>query len=187
MAAANDTLNREVHALYARHHGWLHAWLRRRLGCAHQAADVAHDTYLRVLCSGQAPQDDHARPHLIHIARGLVVDRHRRQLVEQAYLDALARQPASLAPSPEEQAIALQTLLRVDAMLASLEPAVRQTFLLSQFAGLTYGEIAQRLSISPSTVRKHMALALQRCLRVLDDAALLPVGAACPAAGPACA
>jgi RNA polymerase sigma-70 factor (ECF subfamily) len=26
-----------LHALYSHHHGWLQAWLRRRLGCAQDA------------------------------------------------------------------------------------------------------------------------------------------------------
>ncbi|WZB75780.1 sigma factor [Achromobacter insuavis] len=37
--------------LYAEHHGWLRSWLRRKLGCPEQAADLAQDTFLRVLTS----------------------------------------------------------------------------------------------------------------------------------------
>lgn len=68
----------QVGALYHNHHGWLHAWLRRRLGDAHHAADLAHDTYLRVIVSGRTPSEAQARPHLLQIAKGLVIDRHRR-------------------------------------------------------------------------------------------------------------
>ncbi len=35
--------------LYLDHHGWLHGWLRRRLGDREHAADIAHDTFLRLL------------------------------------------------------------------------------------------------------------------------------------------
>lgn len=38
-----------VHTLYSHHHGWLQAWLRRRLGCADDAADLAQDTFMRLL------------------------------------------------------------------------------------------------------------------------------------------
>ncbi len=187
MATACDPLTQEVHSLYRHHHGWLLAWLCRRLGCSHQAADLAHDTYLRVLLSGRAPAPEHARPHLVLIAKGLVVDRHRRARIERTYLDELARQGEALAPSPEERAIAIDTLMRIDALLDGLPPVVRETFLLSQLAGLTYSEIGAKLSISTVTVRKHMQLALGRCLRALDDEALLPLPAArgpTPDAGP---
>jgi len=39
----------DMAALYVAHHGWLQAWLRRRLGDAHQAADLAQDTFVRLL------------------------------------------------------------------------------------------------------------------------------------------
>ena len=37
--------------LYSDHHGWLVRWLRARLGCSHQAADMAQDTFVRLLLS----------------------------------------------------------------------------------------------------------------------------------------
>lgn len=172
MLAAETALQNDVHALYSDHHGWLFGWLRRRLGCSHHAADLAHDTYLRVLVTGRAPTPEQARPHLMQIAKGLVVDRHRRQLIEQAYRDALARQPEALAPSPEERVIALEALWRIDAMLGRLLPKVRETFLMSQFDGLTYREIAARQGIAVATVRKYMLKAMAACCRALDDAAL---------------
>lgn len=39
----------DIEVLYSDHHGWLQDWLRRRLGNAFDAADLAHDTFLRVL------------------------------------------------------------------------------------------------------------------------------------------
>ncbi|BAL96386.1 sigma-70 family RNA polymerase sigma factor [Rubrivivax gelatinosus] len=167
-AVAEPALQQQVRALYGEHHGWLHGWLRRRLGCADHAADLAHDTYLRLLVSGRTPPPGQARPHLMQIAKGLVIDRHRRQLVEQAYLDAIAAQPSALAPSPEARAIALQALLRIDAALSALAPAVREVFLLSQFDGLTYAEIAARQGIAVATVRKYMLKALEACFLAFD-------------------
>lgn len=167
MAAAELTLQQDVHTLYSHHHGWLYGWLRRRLGCSQHAADLAHDTYLRVLVSGRAPAPEQARPHLMQIAKGLVIDRYRRQQIEQAYLDALAQQPQALAPSPEERAITLQALLRIDAMLDSLAPPVHEVFLLSQFEGLTYSAIAARQGIAAATVRKYMFRAMQACFAAL--------------------
>jgi len=161
----------QVGALYSNHHGWLHAWLRRRLGDGHHVADLAHDTYLRVIISGRTPSEQEARPHLLQIAKGLVIDRYRRQVIEQAYLEALAHQPEPLVPSAEEQAMALEALMRIDAVLGELPAKVRNTFLLSQFNGLTYSEIAVRQGIALATVRKYMLKAVEACFDALAGAA----------------
>lgn len=39
--------------LYFDHNGWLRGLLYRRFGCAETAADLAHDTFLRLLASRQ--------------------------------------------------------------------------------------------------------------------------------------
>ncbi|WP_312155700.1 sigma factor, partial [Pseudomonas sp.] len=38
-----------LEVLYGTHRGWLHGWLRRSLGCSQQAADLAQDTFVRLL------------------------------------------------------------------------------------------------------------------------------------------
>ncbi len=165
---AGDTTVR-IHALYSDHHGWLHGWLRRRLGCGHDAADLAHDTFVRVLVSGRTPAPEQSRAHLTQIAKGLVVDLHRRRCLEAAYLDALSHLPASLAPSAEQRALLIEELLRVDAVLAALPAKVREVFLQSQVDGMTYSAIAEAMGISFATVRKCMLRAAQALHQALGD------------------
>ncbi|MNV88845.1 putative RNA polymerase sigma factor FecI [compost metagenome] len=71
-----------------------------------------------------------------------------------------------MAPSPEAVALGVEMLMRVDAVLHGLPPAVRAVFLYSQLDGLGYDEIGRRMGLSVRTVQRHMALALERCLRV---------------------
>ncbi|WP_066737312.1 sigma factor [Cupriavidus sp. D384] len=40
-----------IESLYCDHHSWLKGWLHRRLGSAEQAADLAQDTFVRLLNS----------------------------------------------------------------------------------------------------------------------------------------
>ena len=90
-------------ALYQSHHSWLHSWLRARLGCTHQAADLAQDTFVRVLARReelrQAPVKQ-PRAFLRVIAKGLVVDLYRRRDVEQAFLEACL---LYTSPSPRDR------------------------------------------------------------------------------------
>lgn len=160
-----------VTALYSDHHGWLHGWLRHKMGNAFDAADVAHDTFLRILATGVTPPADKSRAHLTQIAKGLAIDLYRRRQIESAYLEALAHLPEPVVLSPETRLEILETLLHIDALLDSLPARVREAFLLSQLDGLTYSEIAARLDVSVSAVRKYMMRAAEACHRAFHHGA----------------
>ena len=49
-------------------------------------------------------------------------------------------------------------------MLDGLSRKARAAFLLSQLEGLTYAEIAERLMVSVSSVKKYVARATEHCL-----------------------
>jgi RNA polymerase sigma-70 factor (ECF subfamily) len=163
MPADDPLLRSAVHSLYCDHHGWLQGWLRKRLGNSFDAADLAQDTFVRVLKARSASEIREPRHYLSTIAKGLLVDLFRRRSLEQSYLDALACVPEAEQPSLEEQAILLEALLEIDRMLDGLGAKVKQTFILSQFEGLPYPDIAQRLGISLRSVNNYMAKAMAHC------------------------
>lgn len=99
-----------------------------------------------------------------------MVDQFRRRQLEQAWLEALAQLPEAHAPSPESRALVIETLVAIDAALQRLPSLVRETFLLSQFDGLTYRSIAERLGIAQATVRKYMLKATLACYAALEAA-----------------
>lgn len=154
-----------VTKLYREHHGWLSTWLRKKLGNSFDAADLAHDTFVRLM-AGRRREEAGTEPRalLAHIAKGLVADHWRRRAVEDAYLAAVAQVPAAEAPSQEARAIILETLHAIDAALRSLPARTREIFLLSQFDGLGYDDIARLLRVSLSTVKRHMQAAFSACL-----------------------
>lgn len=153
-----------VATLYVDHHSWLKSWLHRRLGSAEHAADLAQDTFLRLLNSERIPaQLDEPRAYLTTVAKNLMSNHWRREKLEQAYLDALAHAPRDVGLSPEARAMMLETLVELDRLLDGLPPIVRQAFLLSQLDGQTHAQIAQELAISVPTVKRYLVKALQRC------------------------
>ncbi len=159
----SPTLSVEV--LYGDHHDWLRGWLNRRLGNASDAADLAHDTFVRILAGRQARLAELREPRawLTTIARGLLVDQYRRRELEQAWLAALASQPVATAPSPEERRLVLDALLEVDRMLDGLSAKTRAAWLLSRLDGLAHAEIAEQLGVSVPRVRQLLASAARRC------------------------
>ena len=152
-----------VESLYHAHHNWLTGWLRRKLGCPHNAADLAQDTFIRVLTAREAAPIIEPRAFLTTVAKRVLFNYYRRQDLERAYLDALAQMPEQVAPSEEEKAIILQTLVELDQLLDGLPRQVKRAFLLAQVDGLKQGEIALELGISIATVKRHLNKAALRC------------------------
>ena len=150
--------------LYTQHHGWLYGWLRGKLGNSGDAADLAQDTFVRLMDRREAALLREPRGYLATIARGLLIDRYRRQALEQAYLEALAQQPEAQSISAETHAIIIETLLAVDRLLDRLGQRTRTIFLLAQIEELSYVEIGKRLGVSLPTVKKHLVRAYTECL-----------------------
>jgi RNA polymerase sigma-70 factor (ECF subfamily) len=156
-----------IETLYSDHHSWLRGWLRKRLGNAFDAADLAHDTYLRIISTGRVPPPDESRRHLTQIANGLVIDLYRRRQIELAYLEVIAQLPEAHAPSEEERAMTMEALIELDALLHRLPAKARSALLLCKLDGMSYRDIAQRLQVSVSSVEKYIAHALLVCYEAL--------------------
>lgn len=165
-----------VASLYSDNHGWIQQWLARRLGNVHDAAELAHDVFLRLLAQPREfSSDGHARAYLSTVSKHLYVDFQRRKQVERAWQQTLANQPERIAPSEEHQALILETLGQLQAMLERLPANVAEAFCLAQLQGLNYRQIATQLGVSERTVTKYMAQAMLQCLllEVELDGALL--------------
>lgn len=154
--------------LYAAHHGWLQAWLQRKLGSHQDAADLAQDTFVRILAGRDIGAIDQPRAYLTTVARGLLANWCQRQALERRYLEALAQMPEAAAPSPEQRLMILQTLHAVDALLDALPPLAKRAFLLSQVEGLKYDDIAVQLGVSLATVKRYMKQGFLQCLTLMD-------------------
>ncbi len=136
------------------------------MGCSQNAADVAQDTFVRILslrdtlCSIRNP-----RGFLVTTARRLVIDRARRELIEQHYLAEMAAlgdvENAQLSPEHRWQVIqALDDICRV---LEQVPARARNAFLLHYLDGIPQQAIADQLQVTTRTVRNDLALVLVRC------------------------
>lgn len=163
----DSSLNRDVSVLYHAHHNWLVQVLRRKLGDRDNAADLAQDTFARILAAGQLPCLREPRAYLTTIASRLTAQHFRRLALERAYLQSLEGVPQALAPSPEEQALVLEALTAVSQVLDGLSVRVREAFLLSQLDGLTYPQIAEQLGTTVNVVQKAMLKAWRHCYEVV--------------------
>ena len=171
MSSGEPPFQAAISDLYCEHHGWLFGWLRRKLGCAHNAADLAQDTFARILNARESVASlREPRAFLSTTARRLIIDQVRRKHIENAYLQelALTAEAQEGFQSPEHILSTLEALEHIAFMLEGLHDNVRQAFVLYYLDGLTQSEIARQLGLSDRTVRKYLIQALLHCSHSLD-------------------
>lgn len=140
----------------------LRNYLRGRLGDTHLASDLVQDTFLRVIERPETRIQD-VRAYLYTIARNLLLNhrkqesRRRTDSVPHEWLGEIAAD----APTPEDAADARLQLERLQRFIGELPARTQQIFVLNRVDGLTQPEVARALSISESSVQKHLAMAIQ--------------------------
>ena len=106
-------------------------------------------------------EDQPLYPYVYLTAKRLAIDHFRNTLREARAMDHLRNTSTAVTHNTEESIAAVDLQRLTDETVKRL-PAQQQTvFMLSRNEGLSYDEIAQRLKISPNTVRNHMVCALK--------------------------
>ena len=141
-------------------------WLCAKLGCNQQAADLVHDTFLRLLAR-RLDNLKEPKAYLRVIANGLLTDQYRRRSIESAYLQALHHLPDVVVMSPEQREILLETLHLLDNELSKLPEQVSQAFFMAQLDGYSYQKIAEKQQVSLRTIKRYMHSAYVACLTVM--------------------
>lgn len=133
--------------------------LERMVNNHSTAEDLLQETYLRVTRALSERAIDHLEPFVFQTARNLALDHLRarriqsRTMLEDVPLEVVQNVAAPLS-SAEDAAHAEQMLERLNISLSQLSPRQQQIFILSRLHGHSYLEIAEKLSVSLSTVQK---------------------------------
>lgn len=171
MSTGEDALRSRIDALYQSHHSWLHRWLHRKLDCSHTAADLSHDTFLR-LFGGEDPASlREPRAYLLVIANRLLINFHRRRKVEEETLRQVTTLLSDYERRGPERITAARNLLAAVLLLLveELPDKARRAFIMARIDGLSYRVIAQRLDVSESSVKQYLSKALVHCHARLYD------------------
>lgn len=158
------------------YHRELLNFLARQVRDRHAAADLAQESYVRVLTlqqGGQVVRD--VRALLYRTARNLVIDQHRRAVHRQHDpLDALeeADHPASPAHQQPEEVLAYEQQARaLVRVIEALPPRCREAFVLNRFEGWPHQQVAEHMGISKNMVAQHVARALLACQACMERCA----------------
>jgi RNA polymerase sigma factor (sigma-70 family) len=159
-----DSEHLSVEQAFRRYHANLMHFLRGRLHNEEDAADIAQETYARLLQSYRDVIDvETARTLMFRIAVNAANDLGRRRrshfASEHGPIDE-GMPLAAGAPSQEREVAGQQDLNVLFAAIESLPPKCQQVFLLNRIDCMTYPQIASHCGISVKMVEKHIVKAL---------------------------
>jgi RNA polymerase sigma-70 factor, ECF subfamily len=154
--------------LVRRHAPYLRAFARR-LGAFEGDADDAVQEAL-IAAWKRLPElsdPDHVRSWLTTIVSRKVVDRARSRKDAQPL--HLAPEPVVLADGPEQAAVAGSQLEALGRVVRGLPDELRHVWVLREVSGASYEDIAERLGVTPSTVRGRLARARTTVIEQMQE------------------
>jgi len=161
--------------LFRRHRGVAYRVAYRLLGREADALDAVQDGFIKALTRLDRFRGQSSfKTWLLRVVSNAALDvgRHRRRdaRVPQAPADDPPDRfgPAEL-PAPDTELARADLRQAIDAALARLPEAQRQTFVLHVDGGLTYREVAETLKISIGTVMSRLFYARQKLKTLLAD------------------
>lgn len=145
----------DINGLFRRHRADLMRFLRRRVGCREDAADLVQECFVRLMGGASAATEvKDGAAYLFATAARLAIDHHRHASVARPAEDSdtvLGTMPAPAA-SPESTAAGRQDLARAMAALATLPDRTRLAFEMHRLEGRTQTEIAREMGVSVTVV-----------------------------------
>jgi RNA polymerase sigma factor (sigma-70 family) len=134
--------------------------------------DLANEVWARLLALPRKDLVRDARAYLITVAAHLVGEYWQRERKIAAGTAGFAAEQATeeqFNRSPEFDAEAKANGVRIKSVLDELSPKCRAVVVLHRMQRMTYEEIARVLGISPSMVKKYLAIGLRHCCERLQD------------------
>jgi RNA polymerase sigma factor (sigma-70 family) len=157
--------------LAAKHGTRLRRYLAGRLRNAADVPDLAQEIFLRLLRVERYDLIRRPEAYLFTIASH-VLHQHTLNLAAAPEaldaLDTLPDGPLIVESDPAADLHLERRLEALDRALARLSPKTRAAFVLQRRDGCTVDEIAVKLGISRSAVKKHLARAVIQCSRQLE-------------------
>lgn len=167
--AFESDAQRHVDLLYRDRAGALQRRVRAQVGSPEEACDIVQEAFTRLLGARTGASLRNPGAFLNRIVRNLLIDRSRRNAVRPP-LVPLEFDSDIAVPPDQSQALELdQMRQRYREIVDALPPRTREVFLLHRIDELGYREIAERLDISIRTVEWHIAQAIYRIGKELDE------------------
>lgn len=146
-------------------------FIARRLRSVVDARDLAHEAYVRLLRVKRRDLIRDPQAYLYRIAANILYEFELKRKADAVGLTRCAEYQLADADFGhlERDVDALLARTRIEAVLGELSPRCRAVVILYRRDGMTYKEIADRIGISTSMVKKYLARGLRHCREHLSE------------------
>ncbi|QQT29259.1 sigma-70 family RNA polymerase sigma factor [Sphingobacterium multivorum] len=159
---AESTVEFDVAVLYEEYWESLFKQMMRILLDEDEAADVVQQAFLDLLeMKEKIPEIKSAKSFLFIMGRNLAFKKLRRRLVSDNYRDFYANQYKEASSLIEEWIVFKELDDLIEKEIDKLPHKMKEIFILSRHAEMSYSEIAKKLNISDKTVKKQISNALK--------------------------
>lgn len=154
-----------VSAAFLEHSAFLRKYLARYFSDRQDIEDVAQEAYLRAYVAEQRKDIEQPKAFLFRIAKNVALTKLTKK--SKQITDYIEETGTSLVIdsgySAEQAAEAEESLGLYCEAVASLPDKCRQVYLLRKVHGLAHKEIAERMSLSVSSVEKYLLRGVLDC------------------------
>jgi RNA polymerase sigma-70 factor (ECF subfamily) len=187
---------RAFEVLLRRHRRPLYNFLLRFTSDREASEDLLQEAFLRVIRGAKGfKQESRFTTWLYSIARNLCIDRSRRMKFRRHLsLDqpagnaadgperaSVGDMVADVSSTPDRGATNREVRKRLTEAIANLKEDQREVFIMREYLGMPFKEIATVVGCPENTVKSRMRYALEALRRELDEYAEVGRGAAAPA------
>jgi RNA polymerase sigma-70 factor (ECF subfamily) len=160
-----------VSAAFLENHAFLERFLARFFSNQQDIEDVAQEAYLRAYVAEQKKEIEQPKAYLFRIARNLALTQLTRK--SKKITDYLEESDASVViecgAAADSEVEAQESLGLYCEAVAALPEKCRQVFLLRKVHGLAHKEIAERMSLSVSSVEKYLLRGILECKAFVQE------------------
>ena len=168
----SDRSKRVLERAIRRKRAQVERYLASRVRNPDDAWDLAQEAFLRLLRLKDAEYIQQPEAYLFRIAINLAYEYRLKRKTSPIDPYSVVEEDSDALATPhttEELADLRERMERLEQALRTLAPNVRAALLYHRRDGMTYGEIAERLGVSTSMVKKYLQTALIRCRDYLRD------------------
>jgi RNA polymerase sigma factor (sigma-70 family) len=139
-----------------------------------EAEDVVHTAFARVMEINDQTINN-PRALLYKTSYNIAIDRKRHGVVRQKHVETLIVSKSSAVEElgPERIFEGDKQLRVVVKAMREMPEKRRRLLMMSRFDGLSYAEIARKVGLSETSVRKHISKGLMDCQKALQKKGLI--------------
>lgn len=144
------------------------AFLRRRLSNHADADDLSQEVYIRLLRIKDPGDIRNWRAYVLRVAANVAYE-WKLLARNQRFHSSELLETLSESSDTEHEAYIEQRMRALNTAVETLTPKCRTVLMLHRRDQYTYAEIAAKMGISVSMVKKHLVRGLARCQEVMQE------------------